>query len=358
MASITDDNGAIQTGLRADVMRKSMENKNLLSSKGSIYVGTGDTNDVVVSGSTVSIPKTAALTVGNQNEVLSVGTNNTLQYSKIRPNMMQSSAFTYDIICARALFAEHAASATTATKSVYAIYSGNSDNTGADESETIYTKFKNCGNSLRDINAEIEQIETVMNQGDHSISSSAYIDFFIISHYRSVKIATLYLSNDSIRYYNSCSLKGTLRTLGIDEGSSTFDSDYDAFYNFYSSGGIATGILHGINNLPANFLPQEDVEFSITPGNYVNYDIKTSKHITAGKVNRTTCTVKTFPSYILKITTDGSFTLKTIPPLASKDDSSSEEGMELDSWELRKHSNAVESKDYEIKIGYFPQINE
>lgn len=40
----TDAQGYIKSGLRADIMRKMMENKNLLKTKGSIYVGTGDSS--------------------------------------------------------------------------------------------------------------------------------------------------------------------------------------------------------------------------------------------------------------------------------------------------------------------------
>ena len=55
--AITDENNRISAGLRADVMRSAMENKELLAAKGSIYVGTGQT--VSVGG--VAIPKTEAL---------------------------------------------------------------------------------------------------------------------------------------------------------------------------------------------------------------------------------------------------------------------------------------------------------
>ena len=66
-----DDDGRIVNGLPARVMRMAMESKGLLKEKGSIYVGTGETEEVTVtipgpSGTetisyTYSIPKTASL---------------------------------------------------------------------------------------------------------------------------------------------------------------------------------------------------------------------------------------------------------------------------------------------------------
>lgn len=76
--NLTDDNNCIQPGLRADIMRSSMENKNLLAKKGSIYVGTGKTQ--TVGGQT--IPTTEALQIGSNNEVLRVEDGN-LKYGKL-----------------------------------------------------------------------------------------------------------------------------------------------------------------------------------------------------------------------------------------------------------------------------------
>ena len=67
MATI-DSNNCIPTGLRADIMRSSMENKNLLSKKGSIYVGTGET--VTVGGE--KIYKTKALELGSSGQVFAL----------------------------------------------------------------------------------------------------------------------------------------------------------------------------------------------------------------------------------------------------------------------------------------------
>ncbi len=62
----TDSNNCISNGLRADIMRSSMENKNLLSDKGSIYVGTGEK---ITTGGT-SVAKTKALALGENGNVL------------------------------------------------------------------------------------------------------------------------------------------------------------------------------------------------------------------------------------------------------------------------------------------------
>lgn len=68
----TDENGCIRNGLRADIMRCCMENKNLLAVKGSIYVGTGETIVKTGPGDDIEIAKTKALNPGNSGELLMV----------------------------------------------------------------------------------------------------------------------------------------------------------------------------------------------------------------------------------------------------------------------------------------------
>ena len=85
MATI-DSNNCIPTGLRADIMRSSMENKNLLSKKGSIYVGTGET--VTVGGE--KIYKTKALELGSSGQVLIVK-DGELKYSTLTNESFDSS---------------------------------------------------------------------------------------------------------------------------------------------------------------------------------------------------------------------------------------------------------------------------
>lgn len=77
----------IPAGLRADIMRCSMENKNLLQTKGAIYVGTGevlqlgDGND-----SDITVAKTEALDPGtNGYPLVSLGENG-VGYQKLDPS--------------------------------------------------------------------------------------------------------------------------------------------------------------------------------------------------------------------------------------------------------------------------------
>ena len=76
----TDENGNIKNGLRADIMRCCMENKNLLEEQGSLYVGTDERYSI--SGGAVEIPLTAALNPGNFGEVLMVD-GQELSYNKL-----------------------------------------------------------------------------------------------------------------------------------------------------------------------------------------------------------------------------------------------------------------------------------
>ena len=79
----TDENGCIKNGLRADIMRCCMENKNLLAENGSIYVGTGE--KIIIGDGTpnrITIAKTAALSPGEYGEVLMVK-DGELCYSKL-----------------------------------------------------------------------------------------------------------------------------------------------------------------------------------------------------------------------------------------------------------------------------------
>lgn len=64
------NNGRIPNGLPGEVMRKSMENKNILTKKGSLYVGTGAADTVEISGNNYSIAQTGELIPGSDNAVL------------------------------------------------------------------------------------------------------------------------------------------------------------------------------------------------------------------------------------------------------------------------------------------------
>lgn len=121
MNELIDSQGKIIPNLRGDIMRSSMENKNILSRKGSLYVGTGTSISktvVTTDGSfeTVQIPKTTNLDPGSVHQVLcNLDTSGNLGYRFISPSMVQEDA-TYDIKCTRAHNAEYVVSAEEATR--------------------------------------------------------------------------------------------------------------------------------------------------------------------------------------------------------------------------------------------------
>ena len=92
--NFTDSNGRISDGLPARVMRLAMENKGLLSQRGSMYYGTGETESVTVTPQggqsvTYDIPKTGTIAppTTNGNWVLTCtvsGGNVSMQWRQIR----------------------------------------------------------------------------------------------------------------------------------------------------------------------------------------------------------------------------------------------------------------------------------
>lgn len=88
---LINTNGTIPNNTPAQSFRQSVENKNLLATKGSIYIGTGNanTND----GSAI----TAALAAGDVNTVLQVvqdGEGKTIQYGKLTTDNIDQNNFT------------------------------------------------------------------------------------------------------------------------------------------------------------------------------------------------------------------------------------------------------------------------
>lgn len=75
------NNGQIPNGLPGEVMRKSMENKNILAEKGSLYVGTGVAETVEILGNSYKIAQTGKLTPGSDNAVLVADSNNPMGLS-------------------------------------------------------------------------------------------------------------------------------------------------------------------------------------------------------------------------------------------------------------------------------------
>ena len=87
---LINTNGTIPNNTPAQSFRQSVENKNLLAEKGSIYVGTGNAN---TDGSAI----TAALPAGGLNTVLQVvqdGEGKTIQYGKLTTDNIDQNNFT------------------------------------------------------------------------------------------------------------------------------------------------------------------------------------------------------------------------------------------------------------------------
>lgn len=85
-----NENGIIPNNTSAQSFRQSVENKNLLATKGSIYIGTGNAN---TDGSAI----TAALPAGGLNTVLQVvqdGEGKTIQYGKLTTDNIDQNNFT------------------------------------------------------------------------------------------------------------------------------------------------------------------------------------------------------------------------------------------------------------------------
>ena len=81
-----NENGIIPNNTSAQSFRQSVENKNLLATKGSIYIGTGNAN-------TDSSAITTALAAGGLNTVLQVGGEKGLQYGKLTTDNVDKNNF-------------------------------------------------------------------------------------------------------------------------------------------------------------------------------------------------------------------------------------------------------------------------
>lgn len=112
-----DGYNCIINNLRADVMRKSIENKNLLAKKGSMYVGTGNMETISIGDDTYIIPITAELSTQDQGQVLAdtvlttqSAANYGIRYQKITPSCVepttQANPLVYDITAREAVSAK------------------------------------------------------------------------------------------------------------------------------------------------------------------------------------------------------------------------------------------------------------
>lgn len=94
--------GVIPDNQWANVMRCSMENKNLLAKKGALYIGTGDTTELTVPGEgndgKQQVAITDVLLPGEENEFLSVGPDDTanqkLRYRKLLESDIPDISYT------------------------------------------------------------------------------------------------------------------------------------------------------------------------------------------------------------------------------------------------------------------------
>ena len=82
--AIPGNDGVISAGLSSDLMRLSIENKNLLDTKGSLYVGTSDS--VTIRDNT--IPVTKKLSVSEQQYTVLTVENGDLVWKKITSAMI------------------------------------------------------------------------------------------------------------------------------------------------------------------------------------------------------------------------------------------------------------------------------
>ena len=356
--NLTTNDGAIETGLRADVMRLSMENKNLLSNKDSIYVGTGDATSVNVGGSTITISTTKALEKGSDNTVLSVVGGN-LGYNKVNPNMVQTGV-TYNITSQTALNCENASRASFSYVADIATYPAVD---GEPSGETIETRFNNNTAVMFGLTQRVELIESMMNKGVELLTSSPVYGFTVNVNGQEYRIGTIaFIKTACVRYYNSCFLGGTIE---LDQMKAN-NENFAGLEAFYKNGEVATCSLNlNVNN--KNYLPQQDVEFYINTDVKIRYDSK----VGTGDGSDSYAWLSSFVGQplCLKIKTDGSMTLQAFGiPEVTKTSGSSSSPINYFRTEFGKYNNNL--ADYYkqpikvptllpvIQIYYRPKIND
>lgn len=177
-----NNNGCINSNLRSDLMRKSMETKNLLDSQGAIYVGKGSEVSIPVkdtSVQSVSLSTTGSLSAGDNNTVLTCQSNATLglTYKKISPEQLENYSGVWPMKVANAGSADNAGNTES---SRYAIY------TSINNEKTISERLTNLNRK------DLPYVGTqIVN------TPGAYIaSYFIRNSYKEGKYANLNLSFD------------------------------------------------------------------------------------------------------------------------------------------------------------------
>lgn len=140
---LVGENGEIPAGLPGSIMRKSIENKNLLEQKDSVYIGTGekDEDGIVI---------TDVLKKGENGTVLGV-VDGDLIYSKATPQMFVSG--TYNIITTDALTFPTVITADFASTAECANYYEST------KSKTIIDKFTELDNEISNVNSSVTGFE-------------------------------------------------------------------------------------------------------------------------------------------------------------------------------------------------------
>lgn len=90
---IIDNNNNLKENIRADILRHSIEAKGLLSQKGDIYVGTGESLTVLSKEGEVKIPKIRKLSVGSDGQIMvlkEINGNIDVAYDYVPPTLMPS----------------------------------------------------------------------------------------------------------------------------------------------------------------------------------------------------------------------------------------------------------------------------
>lgn len=176
-----NNNGCINSNLRSDLMRKSMETKNLLDSQGAIYVGKGSEVSIPVkdtSVQSVSLSTTGSLPAGDNNTVLTCQSNANLglTYKKISPEQLENYSGIWPMKVANAGSADNASNTES---SRYAIY------TSINNEKTISERLTNLNRK------DLPFVGSSINTSNAVIAS-----YYIRNSYKEGKYTNLNLSFD------------------------------------------------------------------------------------------------------------------------------------------------------------------